>query len=101
MKTTLSDIDKLALTVLDIASMRVLNLMQTHPETNKFQIEIQEQFGKMRAAIIDCGCIRPSSCGSCRSTVEDQIYWSEKMDDLIEEARNEFGDMPFKLDNEE
>lgn len=63
--------------------------MQSHPEVDQHQLEAQNVIGKMRAEIVGCGCIRPSSCGSCRSIVEDEVYWSEKIDDILDEAISE------------
>jgi len=89
MKTTLSPQDQLALTLLNWVGAKTLNLMQTHPESNETQLKLQETLGQMRADIIQCGCKRPSSCGSCRSAVEDEVYWSEKIDDILDEAIDE------------
>lgn len=93
MKTNLSPADIIALTMLDIVSMRIIDLMRTHPEVNHYQLETQEQLGRIKAGIVDCGCQRPSSCGSCRTKVEDEVYWSEKIDDLLDEAKNEIDNL--------
>ena len=89
MKTTLTPQDKYALVVLDWVASKKLQLMQSHPEVDQHQLEAQNVIGKMRAEIVGCGCKRPSSCGSCRSIVEDEVYWSEKIDDILDEAISE------------
>ena len=59
---------------------------------DKYQIEMHELLGNFKSTAVGCGCIRPSSCGSCRTIVEDEIHWQEKMEDLLDEARREAQD---------
>lgn len=92
MKQILSIQDQLALMKLDQAAVSLLHLVESHPHVEQPQLDIQSTIGQVRAAIIECGCKRPSSCGSCRSKVEDEVYWSEKIDDLLDEAKREAQD---------
>lgn len=74
---------------IDQASVNILSLMRTAPNANKYQIELHTLLGNFKSTVVGCGCVRPTSCGLCRTKVEDEIYWSEKMDDLLDEARRE------------
>lgn len=73
---------------LDRTSRSFLMLMD-NSRFDHLQIGIQQMLGDFKAINVECGCTRPQSCGSCRTTVEDEIYWGEKMDDLLQEAINE------------
>ncbi len=92
MKQILSIQDQLALMQLDRMAVQVLGLIDSHKHIEQPQLDLQAAIGQMRSAIIECGCKRPSSCGSCRSKVEDEVYWSEKIDDILDEAKREAQD---------
>lgn len=84
--------DRINIIRLDQMSLDVLAMMQSNPEANEYQIPLHELLGNFKASIVACGCIRPISCGTCRTRVEDEVYWSEKIDDLLDEARQEAQD---------
>lgn len=84
--------DRINIIKLDKMSLDILSMMPSVPQANIYQIELHELLGNFKATIIGCKCIRPSSCGSCRTRVEDEVYWSEKLDDLLDEARQEAQD---------
>lgn len=92
MKQILSIQDQLALIKLDLAAVTLLRIIESHPHIEQPHLDMQSAIGQMRAEVIECGCKRPSSCGSCRSKVEDEVYWSEKIDDILDEAKREAQD---------
>jgi predicted Rdx family selenoprotein len=78
--------------LIDRTSRDFVLLMGDTDIFNRHQIEMHALLGNFKATAIGCGCIRPSSCGSCRTIVEDEIHWQEKMEDLLDEARREAQD---------
>lgn len=78
--------------LIDRTSRDFVLLMGATDIFNKHQIEMHALLGNFKATAVGCGCIRPSSCGSCRTIVEDEIHWQEKMEDLLEEAKQDYND---------
>lgn len=84
--------DRLNIIRIDQASVNLLGLMRTNPDANQYQLDLHALLGNFKSSVVGCGCIRPTSCGFCRTKVEDEVHWSEKMDDLLDEAREEYND---------
>lgn len=84
--------DQLNIIRIDQASVNLLGLMRTNPEANRYQLNLHALLGNFKSSVVGCGCIRPASCGWCRTKVEDEVHWSEKIDDLLDEARREAQD---------
>lgn len=76
--------------LIDRTSRDFVLLMGDTSLFDKHQVEMHALLGNFKATAVGCGCIRPSSCGSCRTMVEDEIHWQEKMEDLLDEARDEY-----------
>lgn len=74
---------------IDQISLDLLAIMGQSDSFDALQPAIQNELGKMKAALCTCGCTRPQSCGTCRTEVEDGLYWSEKADELIQELYDE------------
>jgi len=80
---------KQIINLIDRTSLDFVMLMGETDLFNPLQLAMHELLGNFKSTAVGCGCIRPISCGSCRTIVEDEVYWQEKMDELLDEARQE------------
>jgi hypothetical protein len=89
---------KRTINLIDRTSRDFVMLMGETDLFDSLQLAMHELLGNFKATAVGCGCIRPISCGSCRTIVEDEVYWQQKCEDLLDEARQE--DTDNKYSNE-
>jgi hypothetical protein len=80
---------KQTIKLIDRTSLDFVMLMGETDLFNPLQLAMHELLGNFKATAVGCGCIRPHSCGLCRTIVEDEVYWQQKCEDLLDEARQE------------
>jgi len=92
----LTNQQRLSMAKIDKTSVEMLSLMRTSSNSNHLQLKLHELLGNFKSSVVGCGCIRPASCTFCRTEVEQELYYLEwrdhMMDDILDQARNEYDD---------